>query len=99
VKSDISTDEVVDLETDQAAVSHGSLIAAFDSAKLYRSAAYASGNSVGCVVIGDNMALATIQGAITPDALGEIKLEARGVTARFQWVLVVGRSNTPPGQN
>ena len=98
-RSDISTDEVVDLETDQSSVSHGTMYSAFNTASLYRSAAYASGNTVGCVVIGDNMGLATIQTAITPDALGEVKLEARGVTARFQWVLVVGRSNTGAGGN
>jgi hypothetical protein len=96
-RSDISADEVVDLETDQASVSHGTMYSAFNTASLYHSAAYASGDNVGCVVIGDNMGLATIQATITPDALGEVRLEARGVTARFQWVMVVGRSNTPSG--
>ncbi len=94
VKSDVgSTDEVVDLETNQGAVSHGTMIGAFDSARLYRNAAYMTGTSVGCVVIGDNMQLAAVQNTLTPDSLGTIKLSARAVTARFQWVLVVGRAN------
>ncbi len=96
VRTDIGTaGDVVDLETDQSAVSHGTMIGAFDSARLYRSAAYASGATVGCVVIGDNMPLATIQNSITPDSLGTVKIGARAVTARYQWVLVVGHSNDP----
>ncbi|MEO8846537.1 MAG: hypothetical protein ABI591_19110 [Kofleriaceae bacterium] len=97
VKSDTGAgDEVVDLNTDQATVSNPSIVPAFNSASLYRSAAYASGSTVECVVIGDNMQLAAMQSAITPDALGTVRLSARGVTARYQWVLVIGRSNTPP---
>ena len=100
VKSDTgSQGEVVDLNTDLATVSNPSIVPAFNSAALYRSAAYASGNTVECVVIGDNMQLAAMQSTITPDALGTVKLSARAVTARFQWVLVVGRSNTPGGGN
>jgi len=97
VKSDTGTSgEVVDLNTDQATVSNPSIVPAFNSASLYRSAAYAAGSTVECVVIGDNMQLAAMQSSITPDALGTVRLSARSVTARYQWVLVIGRSNTPP---
>ncbi len=100
VKSDIGTaGEVVDLETDLSAVSHVAAIGAFDSARLYRSAAYASGATVGCVVIGDNTALAAIQGTLTPDSLGTVKVTARAVTARYQWVLVVGHANATSAAN
>jgi len=98
VKSDVGTaGEVVDLETDQSAVSHAAMIGAFDSARLYRNAMVMTGNTAECVVIGDNTSLAAVQSTLTPDALGTIKLTARAVTARFQWVLVVGRSNTGTG--
>ena len=63
---------------------------AFNSASLYKAAAYNSGNTVGCTVIGDNHALGAVQAPITPDALPSIALTARAATARFQWVLVVG---------
>jgi hypothetical protein len=98
VKSDLGTaGEVVDLETDHGAVSQPAMIGAFESARLYRSAAYASGATVGCVVIGDNMALATIQDSITPASLGSVKITARAVTARYQWILVVGHGNATGG--
>src|SRR3569833_3948577 len=90
VKSDDGTaGEVVDLETDQSAVSHAAMIGAFDSARLYRNAMVMTGTTAECVVIGDNTSLAAVQSTIT--------LTARAVTARFQWVLVVGRSNTGTG--
>ena len=94
VRNDNGTGDIVDLNTDQASTSQGTMnVDAFNSAGLYRSAAYSSAGSVGCTVIGDNMGLATVQANITPDALGEIAVGARGVTARFEWVLVVGRAN------
>ncbi len=100
VKSDLGTaGEVVDLETDQSAVSHAAMIGAFDSARLYRSAAYATGATVGCVVIGDNMPLATIQNSLTPDSLGNVKITARAVTARYQWILIVGHPNSTAAGN
>jgi hypothetical protein len=85
------TDDVVDLETDQGANSHGVALGAFDSARLYRAAASSTGTMVGCTVIGDNMPVGTVQGSITPDALGQVALGAQAVTARYQWLLVVGR--------
>jgi hypothetical protein len=92
VRSDVGgNDDVVDLETNQSSTSHGVMVPAFSSASLYRAAAYATGINVGCTVIGDNMPLGTAQGTITPDALGTIAIGARSVTARLQWVLVVGR--------
>jgi hypothetical protein len=93
VRNDVGgNDDVVDLETNQGATSHGVMGQAFSSASLYRAAAYATGINVGCTVIGDNMPLGTTQGMMTPDALGTVSLGARAVTARFQWVMVVGRN-------
>lgn len=97
VKSDVSTDEIVSLETDQGAVSHGAMVGAFDSARLYRTAARLTGVNVDCTVIGDNMPLAVITNTLSPDSLGTVKLTGRAVTARFQWVLVVGRPNDTGG--
>ena len=92
VRSDVGgVDDIVDLETNQGATSHSTMGAAFSSASLYRSAISSTGITVGCTVIGDNMPLATVQGSITSDALGQIALGAQSVTARYQWVLVVGR--------
>ncbi|MFT3697122.1 MAG: hypothetical protein QM831_28525 [Kofleriaceae bacterium] len=98
-KTDVDDNENVLLSTDNGQVTHGSMVEAFNSASLYREAAYMSGQNVGCTIIGDNMELGTIQNTLTPDALGTIKLTGRGVTARFQWVLVVGRSNSGGGQS
>jgi hypothetical protein len=92
VRSDVGgLDDVVDLETNQGTSSHSTMGAAFSSASLYRSVTSITGVTVGCVVIGDNMPLATVPGSITPDALGQIALAAQSVTARYQWILVVGR--------
>ena len=99
VKSDVSTDEIVSLETDQGVVSHGAMTGAFDSARLYRTASRLVGANVDCTVIGDNMPLAIITNTISPDSIGTIKLTARAVTARYQWVLVVGRPNDTGGPN
>ncbi len=98
-KQDLTDDEIVSLETNENAASRGAMVEAFNTASLYRAAAYMSGPNVGCTVIGDNNELATVQSTLTPDSLGTIKLTGRGVTARFQWVLVVGHSNTGTGQN
>lgn len=90
VHADSGTGDVVDLETNQNIASSNAVGSAFDSAALYQAAAYDSGNSVGCTVIGDGRALGAVEAPITPDALPSIALTARAVTARFQWVLVVG---------
>ena len=90
VHADSGTGDVVDLETNQSISSSPAVGSAFDSAALYQAAAYDSGNSVGCTVIGDGRALGAVQAPVTPDALPSIALTARAVTARFQWVLVVG---------
>jgi hypothetical protein len=90
VHADSGTGDVVDLETNQSTSSSPATGSAFDAASLYEAAAYDSGNSVGCTVIGDGHGLAAVEAQITPDALPSIALTARAVTARFQWVLVVG---------
>ena len=92
VRSDVGgVADIVDLETNQGATSHSTMGDPFSSASLYRSAISSTGVTVGCTVIGDNKPLATVQGSITSDALGQIALAAQGVTARYQWLLVVGR--------
>lgn len=64
---------------------------AFSTASLYEIGAYASGGSVGCTALGDGAALGVVQAQISPDSLTSIALGARAVTARYEWVLVVGR--------
>jgi hypothetical protein len=90
VHADSGTGDVIDLETNQNTSTTSTTGNAFNSASLYTAAAYDSGNSVGCTVIGDNHALGAVQAPITPDALPSVALTARAVTARFQWILVVG---------
>ena len=91
VHADSGTGDVVDLETNQNTSTTRALGSAFNNASLYQAAAYASGNNVGCTVIGDRQALGAVQAPITPDSLPSVALTARAVTARFQWILVVGR--------
>ena len=90
VHADSGTGDVVDLETNQSTSSSPAMGSAFNSASLYQAAAYDSGNSVGCTVLGDGHALAAVQAPVTPDAVPAVALTARAVTARFQWILVVG---------
>ena len=90
VHADSGTGDVVDLETNQSTSAQPAMGSAFNSASLYQAAAYDSGNSVGCTVLGDGHALGAVQAAVTPDAVPAIALTARAVTARFQWILVVG---------
>lgn len=63
---------------------------AFNTASLYTLGAYDTGNSVGCTALGDGTALGVVQAPISPDSLTSIALGARAVTARYEWVLVVG---------
>ena len=83
--------ELVLVETNQNAMNQLAKAAAFDSASLYRAGGYVSGNSAACSVLGNNTPLGTVQATITPDQLSSISLTAKAVTARFQYVLVVGR--------
>jgi hypothetical protein len=91
ITSDAGTGDVVALETDLDNTSTDAQIPAFSTASLYQSAAYATNASVGCAVVGDNMPVGTTQDAISPASLGTAALGVRAVTARFEWVLVVGR--------
>lgn len=90
VHADSGTGDVVDLETNQNTSTTHALGSAFNSASLYTAAAYASGNNVGCTVIGDGASLGAVQAPVTADAEPSVALTARAVTARFQWLLVVG---------
>jgi len=91
--SDVGISEVVAVETNLNSMSHPAAIEAFASESLYEGVAYASGVNVGCTVIGDNMQVGTTQAPISPASLGTVGVGVRAVTARFQWVLVVGRSD------
>lgn len=64
---------------------------AFNTASLYEIGAYDTGANVGCTALGDAQAIGVVQAQISPDSLTSIAIGARGVTARFQWVLAVGR--------
>jgi hypothetical protein len=90
VHADSGTGDVVDLETNQSTSSQRAMGSAFNPASLYQVAAQTSGNTAGCTVLGDAQALNAVQAPITPDALPSIALTAEAVTARFQWILVVG---------
>ncbi|HEY3801150.1 MAG TPA: hypothetical protein VGL61_01035 [Kofleriaceae bacterium] len=91
VTADVGSDEVVALETNLNGTSSEAMQPAFSTEPLYESGAYATNANVGCTVIGDNMVVGTTQGAISPASLGTGALGIWAITARFQWVLVVGR--------
>jgi len=97
ITSDVGTGDVVALETNLNGTSAQAQIPAFSTAALYEDAAYATNASVGCTVIGDNTPVGTTQDQISPASLGTAALAVRAVTARFQWVLVVGRPTTGTG--
>ena len=97
ITSDVGTGDVVALETNLNGTSAQAQIPAFSTAPLYETAAYATNASVGCTVIGDNMPVGTTQNQISPASLGTAALGVRAVTARFEWVLVVGRPTTGTG--
>lgn len=88
-KADQGADELVLVETNQGAMNQR-VTGAFDSARLYRAGVYVTGTKSGCAVLADQNPLGTVQAQITPDQLSSVGLTARAVTARFQWVLVVG---------
>jgi hypothetical protein len=90
VHADQGTSDVVDLETN---VNNASTTAkgGFNTASLYELAASTDAGQVGCSAIADNKASGAVTAPITPDALATVRLGARAVKVRFQWVLVVGR--------
>jgi hypothetical protein len=89
-KADGGAGELVLIETNQSAMNQ-LVSGAFDSANLYRAGGYVTGNRAACSVIANNTPLGTVQASITPDQLSSISLTAKAATARFQYVLVVGR--------
>ncbi len=88
--NDTAMSEQVNLQTNLAGA-QSPATNAFNTASLYEIGAYASGTTVGCTALGDGNAIGVVQAQISPDSLTSIALGARGVTARYQWVLVVGR--------
>jgi hypothetical protein len=89
--SDVGTgSNVLDVQTNLN-VGSTPTSAGFDPASLFELAAYSTAGNVGCTAIGDGAGLGATQAPITPDSLATAAIGARGVKARFQWVLVVGR--------
>jgi hypothetical protein len=88
--NDIDQSERVVVETNTSAMNQGTTNA-FSSANLYRASQYVRGTTAGCVVLSNGNPLAALQTNITPDQLTSIALTARGTSARFQYVIVVGR--------
>ncbi|HTL33700.1 MAG TPA: hypothetical protein VL326_11280 [Kofleriaceae bacterium] len=82
--------ELVLVETNQSAMNQ-LVSGAFESANLYHAGGYVSGTRAACSVISNNSPLGTVQASITPDQLSSIALTTKAATARFQYVLVVGR--------
>ncbi len=89
-KADVDGSERVVVETNMGAMNQATT-AAFASASLYRAGAYVRGTNAGCSILANGNPLGTVQTAITPDQLSSIALTARATSARFQYVLVVGR--------
>ena len=90
VHADQGTNDVLDLETNLNTASVQAT-GGFDTASLYQLAAYSDAGQVGCSALANGKASGVVQVPITPDSLATVRLGARGVVARFQWVLVVGR--------
>ena len=90
VHSDSGTTNVLAVQTDQNNASSPTA-SGFDPASLYELAADATGGMAGCTAIGDGQPLGAVTAPISVGTLAEIALGARGVRARFQWVLVVAR--------
>ncbi|HEX5060760.1 MAG TPA: hypothetical protein VFV99_15435 [Kofleriaceae bacterium] len=89
-RADSAAGDLVFVQTNSGQMSSMTVDPALLTTKSYRASAYMSGARAGCVVIANNMALGTVQTTITPDDLSTIALNAQSVTARFQYVLVVG---------
>ncbi len=89
-RNDLTASDLIDLQTNlssgQQTIANG-----FDSARLYEVGGYATGGMVACTAVDDSTAIGVVQAGITPDSLGAISLGAQAVTARYEWVLVVGR--------
>jgi hypothetical protein len=88
--NDVDQTQRVVVETNTSAMNQATT-AAFTTANLYRASAYIRGTMAGCVVLSNGNPLATLQTGITPDQLSQIALTARGTSARFQYIIVVGR--------
>jgi len=90
-RADSSTADLVFVQTNSGTMSQMTVDPVLLTTKTYRASAYMSSARAGCVVIANNMQLGIVQASITPDDLSTIALNAQSVTARFQYVLVVGR--------
>lgn len=90
-RNDQTVADEVALVTNQSSGDKVESTSLFDTAKLYQIGAYAAGGTVACTAVADGNALDIVQAPITPDGMAAIQLEARAVTVRFEWILVVGR--------
>jgi hypothetical protein len=88
--NDVDQTQRVVVETNRSSM-NTAVLDAFATANLYRASTYVRGTSAGCVVLSNGNPLATLQAEITADQLTQISLTARGTSARFQYVIVVGR--------
>lgn len=89
-KSTIDQSERVVVQTNQGAMNQPATDA-FATANIYRAGAYVTGTRAGCSILSNGNPLGTVQAQITPDQLSSVALSAQGTTARFQYILVVGR--------
>jgi hypothetical protein len=89
--NDTTSSDTVTLTTDQGGMT-APATNAFNTASLYEIGSYQNGTTVGCTALRDGTAVGVVQAPISPDSLTSIALGARAVTARYGWVLVVGRN-------
>ncbi len=89
--NDADGSEAVVVTTD-AGADQEATTGAFNLASLFTVGASSDRGNVGCSVIGDGAPLGIIQTPITPDGLTEVDIGVQAVTARFEWIIVVGRN-------
>ncbi|MGE5183643.1 MAG: hypothetical protein ACM31C_16340 [Acidobacteriota bacterium] len=90
-RNDQTVAETVSLVTNQSSAMNVETVKLFDPAKTYQVGAYATGGQVACTAVEGGNAVDIVSAPITPDGMAAVSIGARAVSARFQWVLVVGR--------
>ncbi len=90
-RNDQTVAETVSLVTNQSSAMNVETVKLFDPAKTYQVGGYATGGQVACTAVEDGSAIDIVSAPITPDGMAAVSIGARAVSARFQWVLVVGR--------
>ncbi len=90
-RNDQTVAETVSLVTNQSSAMNVESVKLFDPAKTYQVGAYSSSGQVACTAVENGNAVDIVSAPITPDGMAAVSIGARSVTARIQWVLVVGR--------